>query len=391
MGTERSGEQEAESAVENGGVNDSSSNIEQTVADIYGGRRVVEGSNAQTVLGAVFVLAWGWLFGFFSGFLMLMGLVFLAMHFGNARTALASRRWPTTEAVVRESSVYTLRELRDQFEGVSRSGSTRGGYVPFVRYEYTVDGEKFWNIRLSPFDGPITRRRWAERMADRYPETEWVQVRYNPDRPGQSFLQLRTWAPGVYFWFLGSLVLLGGAVWLAFDLSIGAGVLSVIGDQIPSVYFVYAFAGAVALFAIYQFVTALRTYRWPTTSGTVRGTGVDTSSGSEGSTKYSPEIRYEYEVDDTSYVSSRIAVDDWPSFGSRSRARSWLEEYPDGDEVTVHYDPRRPDRSVLEPRGVLQAFFLLVLVGLGLAAVVVIQTGMEVPIDRLPIDRLPLG
>lgn len=386
MGTNHTDDHQTGGTGEQGAMGEATSSVQETVADIYGGTRLNEVSTRGTLLWIALVVAWGWLFGFLGAFLLLIGLVFLALHLGNARTAIASQFWPTTEAVVRESTVYTLRELRDQFEGVGRSNTTKAGYVPFVRYEYTVDGQTYWNIRLSPFDGRIFRRRWAQRMADQYPESERVQVRYNPARPSQSFLRLHTWATSLYFWAIGSTVLLGGAVVLALGVPVETVLPQGLFEDVPDVYFLYAFGGLFALFAVYRLVSALRTYRWPTTTGTVRGTRIRSSSG-EGTTTYRPKIRYEYEVQGTSYVSSRIAVGDWPSFRSRSKARSWLEEYPDGDQVTVRYNPRRPDKSVLEPRGVLGSLFLLVLVGGGLAVVYSVETGRELPIDWLPIEQ----
>lgn len=60
------------------------------------------------------------------------------------------------------------------------------------------------------------------------------------------------------------------------------------------------------------------------------------------------QIVYSYEVRSTPYRSERVA------FGSHSPAtgRRWLREYPVGASVTVHFDPRDPSISVLEPRWV---------------------------------------
>jgi hypothetical protein len=357
--------------------------VEDRLADIYGGRTELPGR--YLLVGLAIAGAWWLLFGPFSAFFAAMGLVALATGVDPARTALAARGWPRTEAVVLESRVFTLRELRDSFPGLDRTGATRGGYVPFVRYEYTVDGKRHVNVRVSPFDGPIPRRRWAERLAGRYPENSQLTVPYDPAEPSRSFLRTRTRSTRLLFFLLGTVAFFVSALWLAVGSPLPAGV------DIPGVAILVAFAGLFVLLGLYLTLNALRTYRWPTTTGVVRGQDVSVNSGGEGgSTSYSPKLRYEYEVDGDSYESSRIAVGGGPSFSSRSGARDWLATYPDDDgEVTVHYNPRRPDRSVLERGGVLKGLLLLLLTGGMLAVVVVLETGNEQLVVRF-LERLPV-
>jgi len=219
-----------------------------------------------------------------------------------------------------------LCELRDSFPGLDTTGGTSGGYVPFVRCEYSVDGETYVNVRVSPFDGPVRRRRRAERLVDSYEPTTYVTVPYDPADPSRSFLRTWTWSTRLLVFLLGSVVSFSPAVWLA------AGAPVPVSVDIPGVAIVAAFAGVFALLGLYLTLNGARTYRWPTTDGVVRGRNVSANTGGRGSsTSYVPELRYEYEVDGITYVSSRIAVGSGPSFSSRSDAREWLEEYPDGD------------------------------------------------------------
>jgi len=219
-----------------------------------------------------------------------------------------------------------LCELRDSFPGLDTTGGTSGGYVPFVRCEYSVNGETYVNVRVSPFDGPIRRRRRAERVTDSYDENTCVTVPYDPADPSRSFLQTWTWSPRLLFFVIGSVVFFVPAIRPA----VGAPVP--VSFDVSGVATIAAFAGAFALLGLYMTLNGARTYRWPTTEGVVRGRDVSVDTGGEGSsTSYVPKLRYEYEVDGTTYVSSRIAVGSGPSFSSRSDAREWLEEYPDGD------------------------------------------------------------
>lgn len=357
--------------------------VEKRLADVYQGRTILHWR--YLLVGLAVLAGWWFLFGPFSTVLAAMGLVALVSGLGPTVTAAAARRWPTAEAVVLESRVFTMRELRDSFDGLDRTGSTSGGYVPFVRYEYSVDGETHVNVRVSPFDGKIPRRRFAERITGAYTERTHVPIQYDPTDPSRSFLRTWTWSTRLLFFLGGSVLFLVPAIWLAADVPLPV--------DIPGVALVIAFASLFVLFSLYRLVNALRTYRWPTTTGVVRGQGVNSSSSSEGSTSYSPELRYEYEVGGDTYVSSRIAVGSGPSFNSRSGAREWLEDYPTDSEVTVHYNPDSPDRSVLQPGGILGGLLLLVISGGMLTVLLLLETGNEQVlvrvVERLPLDRLP--
>jgi hypothetical protein len=59
-------------------------------------------------------------------------------------------------------------------------------------------------------------------------------------------------------------------------------------------------------------------------------------------------------------------------------SNSRLDEYPTDDKVTVQHDPATPDRSVFEPRGVLNA---LQVTAIGLAPSVVVALTTGVPIE----------
>lgn len=80
---------------------------------------------------------------------------------------------------------------------------------------------------------------------------------------------------------------------------------------------------------------------WPTTSGIVEKSfsTIDRHQGRH------IEIVYSYEVQASPFQSRRVAFGSYnPATGLR-----WLRDYPVGASVTVHYDPRNPSNSVLEP------------------------------------------
>ncbi len=108
---------------------------------------------------------------------------------------------------------------------------------------------------------------------------------------------------------------------------------------------------------------------WPTVPGTiVRARAreqVDTREGGGVITRYYPEVEYAYTVAGHTYRSTRIRFGGLPFSltPDRDEVITWLKEhYPEGKNVTVHYNPRRPQEAVLEP-GVATAAYLLIGIG----------------------------
>ena len=111
----------------------------------------------------------------------------------------------------------------------------------------------------------------------------------------------------------------------------------------------------------------LGTGDWEPVDGIVTNSYVSSSSDSEGGTTYCLHVSYEYVVDGISYDGDRV------SYSSEHSCNSWSQnaddDYPEGEEITVYYDPSNPSESVLEPglSGVdcfTCCFFIFPLVGL---------------------------
>ena len=110
--------------------------------------------------------------------------------------------------------------------------------------------------------------------------------------------------------------------------------------------------------------TAHESRSWPTVKGTIVQSVV-AKSGSGSKVKYSPVIEYRYEVDGRTAQGSRLRAaptgsDDTPD---REEVESILKLYPQGSEVTVHYDPERPDRALLRPGDTTGAMYYLMMGG----------------------------
>ena len=69
-------------------------------------------------------------------------------------------------------------------------------------------------------------------------------------------------------------------------------------------------------------------------------------------------VTYRYAVDGKLESSDKMTVDGNEA-GDRSEAQSMVSEYPAGSDVTVHYSPTEPSRSVLKTERIEDIFSLL--------------------------------
>ena len=99
--------------------------------------------------------------------------------------------------------------------------------------------------------------------------------------------------------------------------------------------------------------------RWPVAEGRVLSAKVEkyresVSRGTGGPrdrmTLYRPVLMYEYNVAGKRFRGSRIAQSPGLDRGVPEFAQKVVDRYPGGRAVAVHYNPRRPDESVLQPR-----------------------------------------
>ena len=99
--------------------------------------------------------------------------------------------------------------------------------------------------------------------------------------------------------------------------------------------------------------------RWPVAEGRVLSAKVEeyresVSRGTGGPrdrmTLYRPVLMYEYNVAGKRFRGSRIAQSPGLHRGVPEFAQKVIDCYPAGSTVAVHYNPRRPDESVLQPR-----------------------------------------
>jgi len=107
---------------------------------------------------------------------------------------------------------------------------------------------------------------------------------------------------------------------------------------------------------------------WPAAQGKIESSTVDVErereEDSDGDihyeTKYIPNIVYQYQVDGMDFMGDKI------SFGGTSNSnQTWAykmrDQYPEGSEVAVYYDPENPQDAVLQPGAKGSTYIIFVL------------------------------
>lgn len=111
---------------------------------------------------------------------------------------------------------------------------------------------------------------------------------------------------------------------------------------------------------------------WPVAAGVV--TGQEDSPGTLTTTETRLEtMRYSYSVNGVPH-SGQSHMTIGRTMGEDVRKQAFLDTYPVGKALEVHYDPADPSRSMIEAESESGAFLTLIGVGLALVGVVAILT-----------------
>jgi len=134
-----------------------------------------------------------------------IGLFCLYVFWNGYRIFFASRNWPTVTGEVLESRVKTRTD--------SDTGAT--GYRVHMLYSYEVEGQPYKCGAVTIAGDQRSGQKRAEASVAKYPVGASVSVIYNPDRPGEAFLERVLVGRGNFFIFgtifmgLGAAILLG--------------------------------------------------------------------------------------------------------------------------------------------------------------------------------------
>lgn len=103
---------------------------------------------------------------------------------------------------------------------------------------------------------------------------------------------------------------------------------------------------------------------WPTAKGKICSSGVSMSEDLEDTIRnkrYRTSIKYKYVIDGKEYFSEKVYFGDWLEISSSSFMRKVVGLYKAGDECSVHYHPRKPQKSMLIVRVTPPVYALLFL------------------------------
>ena len=127
----------------------------------------------------------------------------------------------------------------------------------------------------------------------------------------------------------------------------------------------FLFSGAVALcVGIVIGAVSYSTTSWPQTQGTIieSNVSVDDHRGGENSkVHYSAIIKYKYIISGKTYVGNRLYTFRFATPNKES-VLATCKQYKVGSDVTVYFDPRYPEKSVLIP-GTPKGVWTLIYVG----------------------------
>lgn len=303
---------------------------------------------------------------------ILLGLVALAIAMFKYAKAL---RWTRIGGRIIASAPGF--EIRQRFD----TEAPRNERVAKIAYEFDVRGKIFRSNRILDTGHPPEDQ--TERLLRKYPKGAAVIVRYDPNDPSQSALEIDHPPKDLA---IGCLAATGIVVLFA---AIGIWLVNSGFSQLAAWFpkaLLPAMLPMVLLGVIFTtgFVVAVRRAaelrRWPQTPGRIVQSGTRqfqirrdrarrTSRGPQSTqTAYMPVVEYIYSVRGQQ-MSSRSVWADTEVSGSQKYAQGIAKRYPVGANVSVRYDPADPKRSALEVGGIGQWLFLAgALVAWGIAA-----------------------
>jgi len=95
---------------------------------------------------------------------------------------------------------------------------------------------------------------------------------------------------------------------------------------------------------------------WPTAAALILKSEVKVHSDSDGNS-YSPNIKYSYYVKEQKYIGENLYMGPTFQTSSRKSVKKQLRKYPEGRQVTVHYDPLLPSDAYLDLDSPSKLFF----------------------------------
>lgn len=276
-----------------------------------------------------------------------------------------AKRWLVTEGKVLISRVERVNATGNpKFQPTSPVTNE-----PLVEYEYVVDGQKHRCRRISI--GEKIPACELESTLAKYPVGAKVTVYYDPGNPDKALLE-RDLPMGMMMGGLGCLMLLfvGGPILAVVAYFNGLDYLRnhvVDPKKAPFVAAATGFGILVCLFGVAFLRMIRQAARWPVARGRIIHSGVEELEVSDidsRRTHYRSSVVYNYKVNGHEYSGDVVTLGVTATATIQGMARSMSEKYPVGSTVDVHYNPKAPSESALQPYS--RWHYLIWLIGMGM-------------------------
>jgi len=97
---------------------------------------------------------------------------------------------------------------------------------------------------------------------------------------------------------------------------------------------------------------------WDHHRGTILASGV-TETYSDEDTTYCPWIKYQYTIDNVNYTNNQIGYEGLLGQTCTSSDYDWADDYPPGENITVHVNPENPQESIIDTSVDIGLFFFM--------------------------------
>ncbi len=288
---------------------------------------------------------------------VVMGLFFMAIPTFLAGLILwkvgevrAASTWPSTRARIVKSELRATHHRRG-------GEVTEVRNLPHVEYEFTAGGRVIKGTRIGVGEVPDN----IEATLDHYRVGATVPVYYDPGNPENALLEREAPLPLGWLYAIAAGIFLAGLALLSLFWNISSifeGLATYFPDKafLPGVAF-FALGGAIILTMLWGSRRRVaEAAAWPQITGRILSSTVEHYRQRVGgartgqlTTYHEAVVEYVYSVNGHEYHSTQLSFGGKVA-GSQAFAEAQAARYPEGGQVTVHYDSKNPANAVLEIR-----------------------------------------
>jgi len=275
-------------------------------------------------------------------------------------------KWPVVVGEVISSEMKAKYKKMAEFAEAAHTAI--GIYQPDITYTYKINGNEYTNNQVRP----VGRNVWkhvpeVQRVLNLYPVGSKAYIFYNPKNPSKSLLDPWIRFSPVAITIPTALIFLGLGLSFSevtFLIEWGINLIS---------YALYVASVLIIAQNIRYLVKVVKSKKWPAVDGEIEKimvyVGGSATTSRRESPSYNVDIIYTYNVEGQNYMNHQIKLD--YTHGARTYvpkifAMMKVEQYEEGENVKVFYDPNNPNESILEHGLRSFTFILMFIVAIGL-------------------------